>query len=170
MINEDVTDLFRAIDMLSCGWSHTCAAVSEICSDHIVAEHPEKMPTITLFTMGDFDGFFGMLVQCIIQLMIMYQTLPIQCGMSVALITRQIIPSAAATTMLGNIFFGMQSIFLARKERRIDVTAQPHGINTVLIFAFMMLVMAPEYQLTNDSTKAWEVRSSNFYLQAGPDR
>ena len=89
--------------------------------------------------------------------MIIFQTLPLKCGLPVAIVTDYIIPSAAASTMLGNIFFALQSVFLARKERRSDVTAQPQGINTVLIFAYMLLVMAPEYKLTNDPIKAWEV-------------
>ena len=88
--------------------------------------------------MGDLDGFFGMLLQCMIQLMIIFKQLPLKCGQSLELVTGRIIPAAAATIMLGNIVFGMQSILLAKRERREDVTAQPQGINTVLVFAYMV--------------------------------
>ena len=75
-----------------------------------------------------------MLVQCIIQLMIIFQILPIHCGLSIETITANIIPSVAASTFLGHLFFGIQGVMLSRKEGRVDVTAQPHGVNTVLIF------------------------------------
>lgn len=98
-----------------------------------------------------------MLVQCIIQLMIIFQTLPMKCGIPIETVTSVLIPSAAASIVCGNVAFAAQGFALAKQERRANVTAQPQGINTVLIFAYMLLVMAPEYQLTKDPMQAWQV-------------
>jgi len=104
-----------------------------------------------------------MLVQSIIQIMIIYQILPSKCGMPLEMVTSYLIPSAAATITIGNIFFAAQGVALGKKEGRSDVTALPEGINTVLVFAYALSIMAPEYQLTKDPVKAWEV--SKMYSQ-----
>ncbi len=150
----------RKIHSVACGWAHSCAILTGDISEIIHHQRPTIITNETDYkylTLGDLDGFFGMLVQCVIQLMIIFQTMPIKCGFLPHDITTVLIPSIAWTLFVGHLFFSIQGIRMSRRESRIDVTAQPHGINTVLLFAYMLLVMAPEYELTGDSGKAHEV-------------
>ena len=45
--------------------------------------------------------------------------------------------------MIGNFFYAWQAQQLSARTGRRDVTALPYGINTVSLFAFVMLVMLP---------------------------
>ena len=35
------------------------------------------------------------------------------------------------------------------------MTAQPHGISTIIFFAYTLMIMGPEYQETGDYRTAW---------------
>jgi adenine/guanine/hypoxanthine permease len=106
---------------------------------------------------GDVDAFFGLLVQFIIQILLIFQLLPVQCGFTLAEVTTGIIPAAAATVAIGNVAFGLHAVALQRKEVRLDVTALPDGANTVLVFAYVLSVMAPEFTRTRSAARTWEV-------------
>ncbi|GLD93433.1 hypothetical protein PINS_up002025 [Pythium insidiosum] len=58
---------------------------------------------------------------------------------------------------MGNSFFGVIAALLARREGRCDITALPEGVNTVLVFAYALSIMAPEYERTGSAEKSWEV-------------
>ena len=36
-----------------------------------------------------------------------------------------------------------------------SMTAQPHGISTIIFFAYTLMIMGPEYQETGDYRTAW---------------
>lgn len=109
------------------------------------------------FTLGDLDGFFGLFVDNLLQLMLIAVLCGTVCGLPNELITGRILPGAALSILAGNFFYAWQARQLAKKTGRKDVTALPYGINTASLMAFIFLVMGPVYQQTKDPKLTWQV-------------
>ena len=77
------------------------------------------------------------------------------CGMPYSVALGTVIPSLSLAYFLGNGFFWGQGLHMTYKQNRVDVTAQIHGINIVLLYAYALLVMKPVYQATGDYRAAW---------------
>jgi len=99
-----------------------------------------------LLVRGDLDGFFGLAVDNLIQFLLIIQLLTSQCGLSTAFIIERILPGAAVSLIVGNLFYAWQARRLSRTTGRDDVTALPFGINTVSLFAFVLFVIQPTFQ------------------------
>ncbi|MGH7740100.1 MAG: hypothetical protein ACREL1_08140, partial [bacterium] len=108
------------------------------------------------FVRGDLDGFFGLFMDNLLQLMLIGGLCKAFCGFSSDFITGQILPGAALSILLGNLFYAWQARRLALATGRADVTALPFGINTPSLIAFIFLIMAPIYQQTKDWHLAWQ--------------
>lgn len=109
-----------------------------------------------LFVRGDIDGFIGLFIDNLVNLLII-TGLCSAIGMPGDLVFGKILPATALSVLAGNIFYSWQAQKLARKEKRSDVTALPYGINTVSLFAFFSLIIAPVYIQTNNAEMAWKV-------------
>ena len=108
------------------------------------------------FVRGDLDGFFGLFIDNLLQLMLITSLCPLVCGFPVDLVLYRILPGAAVSILAGNLFYAWQARRLMRATGRTDVTALPYGINTVSLLAFIFLVMGPIYQATKNPTLAWQ--------------
>ncbi len=95
---------------------------------------------------GDLDGFFGLAVDNLIQFLLILSLCTGLCGFTAGFVVSRVLPGAAVSLLVGNLFYAWQARRLARREGRDDVTALPFGINTVSLFAFVLFVMAPTYQ------------------------
>jgi len=109
------------------------------------------------FVRGDLDGFFGLFMDNLLQLMLVGGLCKIFCGFPTEFITSQILPGAALSILFGNLFYAWQARRLAIQTGRNDVTALPFGINTPSLIAFIFLVISPVYQETHDFRLAWQV-------------
>jgi AGZA family xanthine/uracil permease-like MFS transporter len=109
------------------------------------------------FVRGDIDGFFGLFIDNLLQLMLIAVLGKFVCGFPSDLITGRILPGAAVSILLGNIFYAWQARQLMLKTGRDDVTALPYGINTPSLLAYVFLIMGPLYQETKDPTLVWQV-------------
>ncbi len=105
---------------------------------------------------GDIDGFFGLFVDNLVQLMLIAALCGAVCGFPSDLVTGTILPGAAVSILFGNAFYTWQARRLARKEGRADVTALPYGINTPTVVAYVFFIMGPVYRETGDSGLAWQ--------------
>lgn len=105
---------------------------------------------------GDIDGFFGLFIDNLIQLMLIAVLGAVVCGFPPELVTGQILPGAALSILFGNAFYAWQARQLMQSTGRNDVTALPYGINTPSVFAYFFLIMGPIYQLTGNPTLAWQ--------------
>ncbi len=114
------------------------------------------MTALLRICKGDLDGFFGLFVDNLLQLLLIFTLCPLLCGITPAEVTSTILPGAAFSILAGNLFFAWQAWRIARLERRDDVTALPYGINTVSLFAFIVFIMAPIYRQTHDAKLAWK--------------
>ena len=119
-----------------------------------------------MFKKGDLDGFFGLFVDNLLQIMLIAVLGPALCGFTPELIAGRILPGVALSVVFGNLFYAWQARRLAAVTGRDDVTALPYGINTVSLMAFIFLVMAPVYRETGDAELAWRVGLFACFLNA----
>ncbi|MBU4560886.1 regulator [bacterium] len=114
----------------------------------------EKVP---FFVRRDIDGFFGLFIDNLVNLLIIAITLSGLFKMPAKIVYGRVIPGAAIAIILGNIFYTYMARRLARKEGRKNVTALPYGISTPIMFAYLFLVIGPIYWKTNNAELAWKV-------------
>ena len=122
-----------------------------------VSLREHKVMTRHPLSRGDLDGFFGLFIDNLLQLMLIGLLGPVVCGFTPDLIAKHILPGAALSVLFGNLFYARQAQRLAARTGRRDVTALPYGINTVSLMAFMFLVIGPVYRETGNPTLAWKV-------------
>lgn len=95
------------------------------------------------FVRSDIDGFFGLALDNLVQLLVIDALCRFVLGFPADLLYGHIMPGAAAAMVVGNVYYARQAIQVGRREGRDDVCALPYGINTVSVFAFVFLVMLP---------------------------
>lgn len=113
-------------------------------------------PSLFRLARGDWDGFFGLFIDNLLQLLLILTLCPIVCGIPADLVVNRILPGAALSILVGNAFYAWQAWRLAKSTGREDVTALPYGINTVSLIAFITFIMGPVYQRTKDADLAWK--------------
>lgn len=105
----------------------------------------------------DLDGFFGLFLDNLIQLMLIVTLCTGLLGFPTKLTLGTILPGAAISILVGNVAYAFQARRLARRTGREDVTALPYGINTVSLFGYIFFVMLPVANSTHDPMLAWRV-------------
>lgn len=121
-----------------------------------------------VFVRRDLDGFFGLFVDNLIQLLLILNLCTFACGMtgdSAYLLYGRILPGAAVSVLIGNLFYAWQAHRLAKATGRSDVTALPYGINTPSLLVYVFFVMAPAFSRARSAgmspddaaTLAWEL-------------
>ena len=106
---------------------------------------------------GDIDGFFGLMLDNLLQLLVLTALCSFVCGMPAGFVFGVVLPGVGISLLVGNIFYALQARALAIKENRDDVTALPYGINTISLFAFIFFVIFPVYKSTGDYKTAWKI-------------
>ena len=92
---------------------------------------------------GDIDGFFGLALDNLVQLLLIDGLCRFVLGFPPELVHGRVLPGAAVSILVGNLFYAFQARKLALRTGRTDVCALPYGINTVSLFAHVFLVMLP---------------------------
>ncbi len=97
-----------------------------------------------LFVRGDLDGFFGLFVDNLVQILLIVSLCSL-CGIGAdsPLLVAYILPGAGLSILIGNVFYALQARRLAVKTGRSDVCAQPYGINTPSLLVYIFFVMIP---------------------------
>jgi len=95
------------------------------------------------FVRGDIDGFFGLALDNLIQLLLIDTLCRFVLGFPPELLYGRVLPAAAVSLLIGNLFYARQAMKLAAATGRTDVCALPYGINTVSLFGHVFLVMLP---------------------------
>lgn len=114
-------------------------------------------PTFRWWQQGDLDGFFGLFVDNLIQLILIVLLCSNLLQMPDELVYGRILPGVAVSLLFGNWFYAFQARALALKTGQAKVTALPYGVNTVSLFAFILFVMKPVLAQTHDVELAWQV-------------
>ena len=95
------------------------------------------------FVRGDVDGFFGLALDNLVQLLVIDVLCRFVLGFDNELLYGAVLPGCAVSLLVGNLYYAWQAKRLAEKTGRDDVCALPYGINTVSLFAHVFLVMLP---------------------------
>lgn len=111
---------------------------------------PPPATLYPFFVRRDLDGFFGLFVDNLIQLLLILTLCsnPFLCGMtgdSSYLLYQYVLPGSAVSILIGNLFYAWQARRLALATGRSDVTALPYGINTPSLLVYVFFVMAPAF-------------------------
>jgi len=122
-----------------------------------LGRHPGGGQSPAWWVAGDLDGFFALFIDNLLLLILIATLCPTVCGLPLALVFGRILPGAALSIGVGNLFYGWQARRLARRTGRTDVTALPYGINTISVISFCYYIMAPVYARTHDSDLAWRM-------------
>ena len=118
-----------------------------------MSEKPFRYP---VWVRGDLDGFFGLMVDNLVQVLLIIALCTHIAGLPAALIYTRILPGVAISLLIGNLFYGIQAHYIARKYRKTGITALPYGINTPSVIAFVLFIMGPVYRMTGDANLAWK--------------
>ncbi len=123
----------------------------------ITALHPREDPHMKWFCRRDIDGFFGLFIDNLVQIILITGFSLYVLGMDKepGFLFGTVLPAVGISVIVGNLFYGWQAVRLGKKENRTDVTALPYGINTVSLFAFVFLVMLPVYLDSGNFKTAW---------------
>jgi AGZA family xanthine/uracil permease-like MFS transporter len=116
--------------------------------------------TYPAFVKRDLDGFFGLLIDNLVQLLLIPLMCAEACGMdgeNSRFVFARILPGAAVSILIGNVFYAWQAHRLAARTNRSDVTALPFGINTPSLIVYIFFVMAPVYAKTQSAEAAWQM-------------
>ena len=92
---------------------------------------------------GDIDGFFGLALDNLVQFLLIDALCRFVLGLPPELLYGRILPGAAVSLLVGNLFYARQAMRLSAQTGRTDVCALPYGINTVSLLSYVFLVMLP---------------------------
>jgi adenine/guanine/hypoxanthine permease len=95
------------------------------------------------FLRRDIDGFFGLALDNLIQILLIISLCQGVLGFSSELLYGKVLPAVALSLIVGNAYYSWLAFTQGTKENRSDLTALPYGINTVSLFAHIFLVMLP---------------------------
>lgn len=98
------------------------------------------------FVKGDLDGFFALALDNLINLLLIAGFCLGVLKFSPEVFYGHILPAAAVSLVVGNVFYARQARALARREGRDDVCALPYGLSLFTVLAFSLLVMLPAQQ------------------------
>ncbi len=97
------------------------------------------------FVKGDLDGFFGLAVDNLVQVLVIVALCKKLCGFDDVLIYARILPGIAVSLLIGNLYYAFHARRIARRDGNLTCTALPYGINTPSVFAYIFFILAPIY-------------------------
>ena len=98
-----------------------------------------------IWSRGDLDGFFGLMVDNLVQVLLIIYLCGTVAGLPETTIYQRILPGVAISLVIGNVFYGLQAHYAARRYRNPTCTALPYGINTPSVIAYVIFIMGPVY-------------------------
>uniref|UniRef100_A0A6U0VLX7 Uncharacterized protein n=1 Tax=Pinguiococcus pyrenoidosus TaxID=172671 RepID=A0A6U0VLX7_9STRA len=113
-----------------------------------------------LLTKGDADAFIALFSNNVATLLVMVSALRIVSTQDI--IFNRVVPGVGLSMLFGNVYYAWMARRAAQRLQRVDVCAQPYGINTPGAFAFMFSIVYPAYY-SHDGTHeeraefAWRV-------------
>ena len=118
---------------------------------------------LTWWSKGDFDGFIGLFIDNLVQLLVIMGLCGGLLGFDSDLLMHKIFPGVAVSLILGNILYARQARKLSLQLQRDDICALPYGINTPSVFTYVFMVMLPvklsaeSMGLENPNLLAWQM-------------
>ncbi len=120
---------------------------------------------IKLWETGDWNAFFGLGTNALVNLMVLTGLLLYVVEMPAELVFGRIVPAVGLMIFLGNIYYAYMARRLALKTGRTDVTAMPSGPSVPHMFIVVLVIMMPIKIQTGDPVKAWEAGQAWVFLE-----
>ena len=112
---------------------------------------------ITWIRAGDLNGFLGLALDNVTQLVILSSLLIGVFQIPADLVLYCMVPGTALGVLVGDLAYTWLAVRLMRRAGRDDVTAMPFGIDTPTLFAMVFGVLGPVKLATGDAQLAWYV-------------
>src|SRR5437773_907138 len=106
---------------------------------------------------GDVNGFLGLALDNVTNLVILASLLIGVFGFPADLVLGRMVPGTALGVLIGDVVYTGLAVRLMRLSGRADVTAMPFGIDTPTLFAMVFGVLGPVTVATGDAVLAWKV-------------
>src|SRR5881397_2642079 len=106
---------------------------------------------------GDVNGFLGLALDNVTNLVILSSLLIGVFGFPADLVLGRMVPGTALGVLVGDLTYTWLALRLMRRTGRADVTAMPFGIDTPTLFAMVFGVLGPVKVATGDAMLAWKV-------------
>jgi adenine/guanine/hypoxanthine permease len=97
------------------------------------------------FVAGDFNGFFGLLVDNLAVMAFLATVLVGGFGFPAEIVYKRMFPGTALGVLVGDGIYTWMALRLARRSGRDDVTAMPLGIDTPTTIGMALLVLGPAF-------------------------
>jgi AGZA family xanthine/uracil permease-like MFS transporter len=133
--------------------------------DALASNRPDPVPAPWL-TPGDWDGFFALFFDNLLQLMLIAVLCPTVCGIPSDYVVRVILPGAAVSILFGNLAYAWQARRLMARTGRRDVTALPYGLAISSLVSNIYLIMGPVYVASHDWRLAYHVGLFACFLRS----
>lgn len=112
--------------------------------------------SVPLWSKGDWNGYFGLFTNNLTNIMVLAGLLTSGLKMPAWIVYGRILPAVGLSVLLASMYYTWMAFRLARKERRVDVTALPSGISVPHMFIIVFLIMGPIYWKTGNPETAWQ--------------
>ncbi len=113
---------------------------------------------------GDVNAFFGLMLDNIGD-MILMAALLVGAGFPADFVLTRMIPGTALGVLVGDLIYTGMAFWLARREKRTDVTAMPLGLDTPSTFGAVLLILNPAFQSAlNDGMTPIDAARHAWYL------
>jgi AGZA family xanthine/uracil permease-like MFS transporter len=114
-------------------------------------------PRVAWIRPGDLNGFLGLALDNVTQLVILSSLLIGVFQFPADLVLYRMVPGTALGVLVGDLVYTWLAVRLMRRTGREDVTAMPFGIDTPTLFAMVFGVLGPVKLATGDARLAWHV-------------
>jgi AGZA family xanthine/uracil permease-like MFS transporter len=112
-------------------------------------------PKVKLWVKGDWNGLFGLGTNVLLNVIVLTGLCLTVVQIPDEVVFGRVLPALAIALPLGNIWYAILAILLARREGRTDVTALPYGPSVPHTFIVVFVVMLPVYLQTGDPLAGW---------------
>lgn len=107
-------------------------------------------------TIGDINGFFGLMLDNVTVMVLMSMILIFGFGFPKQFIYTHMLPGTALGVLIGDVVYTIMAFKLAKKTRR-QVTAMPLGLDTPSTIGIALAVLGPTYLASRDPYITWYV-------------
>ena len=107
------------------------------------------------FVKTDWNGFFGLFVNNLTNVLVMATLLTFVVGLPGNIVYGRILPAVGFSIFISSLYYSYMAAKLAKKEGRDDVTALPSGTSVPHMFLIVFLIIGPVYWATGNAYLAW---------------
>jgi len=120
---------------------------------------------IKLWETGDWNAFFGLGTNALVNLMVLTGLLLYVLELPPALVFTRIVPAVGVMLCIGNFYYGFMARRLALRTGRVDVTAMPSGPSVPHMFIVVLVIMLPIKLQTGDPLEAWRAGLAWVFIE-----